>query len=73
MLFQDPQTELVTKTAWIAGVKLSNEESFHTQIVLTLARKQRLWDLWSKQSKPTYYYFLEIQLPIQTPPDFVPF
>ena len=71
MLISKPHEELLKETAWIAGVKFHSEPEFHTQIVRTLARKQRLWQIW--QQVPCLFYFQEIYLPVKTPEDYTPF
>ena len=65
--------ELITQTAWIAGVKFYEEQHFHVQIVVSLQRKQRLWDMWQKYPKPCQYFFMEIQLPWSLPENIAPF
>lgn len=65
--------ELTTQTAWIAGVKFFDEQHFHVQVVVSLKKKQKLWDIWSKCPLPCQYFFMEIQLPWELPPDIAPF
>lgn len=53
--------ELETKTAWLIGSKLPGEPSFFTQLVFTVAHKQRMWTMFLQNGND--YYITEIQIP----------